>query len=288
MNSQIDLLSRLLKLYPVKLIKEEFDLDGKADIMVSTIIAAKPQKEIFEFCLNNISFTRQHVFIFDLNKEFKSANFQTNAFPLSVIEAINLNNECVIKCLPTVEFDVVVLNPFLETTIKFYQPIQIKISKKHLIIQVTTLEKNLSHYFEEGRKVVDSKRTDGEDASLSAILAFFNQTFTVKICDLHKGIKKLWENDVIDSKYLKTKKSKGTNTLAMDENWTVKKEYPNEYNDMIDKPILKTLFRYIGQIDGYFCNHFSADPLQGQIGIAAFPENAIQLENIIYDIIKYN
>jgi len=289
MNTDKDLLTRLLKLFPIKAVKEHFDLQGKWDEIIVEIFAKHPQKVIFDFVSANIDYTRQHVHICSLQRVFRSSSFDTEGFPLPILTAVNLNNECTIVALPVITFNVLVTKPYEETTVQFYQPIKVTLKNRHLIIQVTTLEKNLSHYFEGERKVVDSSREPHEEYNLSAIQYFVDSKgLDARKCDIHKGIKKLWEDEIIDCKYLKRKKSKSTDTTTMDENYTIKRDYPDEYEGMKDKPLLKTLFRYIGEKPEYFCEHFNADPMQGVLGIASFPENTSQIQNIVNDILEHN
>ncbi|HSZ72886.1 MAG TPA: hypothetical protein VK750_09425 [Cytophagaceae bacterium] len=289
MNGVSNLHTRLLKLYPVKTLKDHFDLPGKSSEVIEGILNQFKAKDIHEFSALNIDYTRQHVYIFNIEKSFKASSFNTTNFPLRVIQQTNTTSDYSIVCLPEIEFKISVIRPFEERILKFYQPLKISVINSHLIVQITTLEKNLSDHCEVGKKVVETTRVNDENYLLDSIKSvFINQGYNITKCDLHKGIKKLWDDNIIDSKYLKTKNSKSTNTVAMDENYTVREVYPQEYNQIKNNPILKTLFRYKGKNVDYFCDSFSIDPSQGHLSVTSFPESVHQIKNIINEILKNN
>jgi hypothetical protein len=293
MNNQKDLLKRLINLYPVKIIKDYFGIKGHYDDLSKQIVDSNAAVDIFKFAVDNINYSRQHVYIFDLDPRFNPSKFSLEDFPLEIKKQNNLGSILLIYSMPLVQFDISILNPYEETIIKFYQPIKIKISSKHLIFQVTTLEKDLSHYFKgaggTNRRVVDSKRKNGEDVSMNSVIEFLRNkyNYTSAKSDIHKGIKKLWRDGVIDSKYVKHKRSRSTSSEAMDEDFTFKDTYPQEFEDLMQHPLIKTLFKY-KKDDKLLCEHFHADPINGQIGVSSFAENIDQIEKTINEIIRFN
>jgi hypothetical protein len=289
MNNAIDeLIKRLLQLYPVKNVKEYFALKGNFDDIIPDIVKNHSHKSIFSFAAVNMNYTRQHVYIFNLSPSFKAVEFDTTHFPLAIKDSSIQNGELSINCLPQVDFDITAIKPFEETELHFFQPVKIRAFKKHLIIQVTTLEKNLSSFLAAGRKVVDSVRNNGEDTWLPKIINFFNkQKYKTNVCDIHKGVKKMWEDKIIDSKYVKSLGAKSTSTEAMHEAFTVREVFPDKYKEIIKSPLLKTLFVYKGA-DDKLADHFHSDPGDGLVIFSAFPKNLAQIENVINEIIKHN
>jgi hypothetical protein len=187
-----------------------------------------------------------------------------------------------------VDFEVILVKPYGEDTISFLQPVKVRVIKKHLVIHVTTLEKNLSHFFPGDQKAVDSKRINGEDVWLKKIPIYFeSQGYKVKPCDLHKGVKKIWGDKVVDPKYVQSFDPKSTLTVNMHEDYTVREVYPEKYNEIIKGPLIKTLFKYKKE-DKILADHFHVDPARGMIIFGIFSENLSQVENVINDIIKNN
>jgi hypothetical protein len=280
LNTKRQLLSRLVGLFPVKLIKDHFKLD------VKEVAATLPEKDVAGYCYANLSATKQHVYIYKLDKQFDINTFKQSDFPLEIILSSSDNITYTFICNATVTFNVILKDPYSESKIKFIQPISIKLKNKHLIIQATILEKSIASYYP-GQHVIDSSREVAEEITITEIRTFFEQNYKVPYCDLNKGIKAIWDKEIIDSKVVKYKKNKSTSTESMDEGYTVKKQYPDVYKELTKGPINKTLFKYLLE-DDILVDHFTADPTWGRLSIAVFPKNPNQINNVIETILSSN
>lgn len=281
LNTKRQLLSRLVGLFPVKVIKEHF----KAD--VKEVAATLPEKDVIGYCFASLSHTKQHIYIYDLNKKFNPNTFKQAEFPLEILSSKSDAVSHTFTCNKIVSFNVILKNPYSESNIKFYQPITVKLTSKHLIIQATILEKSIASYYPD-QTVIDSKREVSEQETVDEIRKFFeNSSYVVSYCDLNKGIKSMWDADLIDSRAVKYKKNKSTSTESMDEGHTVKKVYPDVYKELMKHPLNKTLFFYLKE-DEFLVDHFTADPSWGMLSIALFPKNPNQINNVIEKILSSN
>jgi len=181
----------------------------------------------------------------------------------------------------------VVLDPPEDITLNFYQPFFVTLKQKCLIIQATILEKNFSSYYP-NRRVVDVKKVNGEEEYvIPKILSFFAHRYSIEICDLNKGIKQLWAKDIIDSQYIKYKRNRSVSTETMDENYTLKQQYPDLYEAITSTPINKTIFKYLGK-DQLLPDHFTADPSKGELSVSLFPIHIKQVPNVIDKVLSGN
>jgi hypothetical protein len=286
MNSPSNLLKRLIKLYPVKLLKEEFSTTNVSDELYEEIIGNVNPGSITDFAYSNIDSTKQHVYIFYLNSVYNNRHFDATSFPFTLIHQDAQANKLSLIISPLVDFRVVLNNPYDELVIKFHQPCVIILSGRHLIIRTTILEKNIGSYFPGNRKVLDVQKEHDEQDTISKTLDYF-KNYDPRICDLNRGIKYLWGIDSIDSKFAKWKKNRSTTTEAMDENYTLKSQYPSVYNDIITSPIGKTIFKYLIS-DERLPDHFTCDPTNGEISVALYPKNLNQIQNVIDEILSNN
>jgi hypothetical protein len=298
MNSASELLERLLKLYPVKTLKEHFlNLDGtKQSEIIPEIVEKHPASVIEQFAFDNIGHTKQHVYIFRLNKKFDRASFKKTDFPIAIKSEGKFDSDTFYKnkftnyvflCFPIIEYDVSLLNPLKQERVNFIQPTRVVVSGQNVVVQTTIMEKKLDSYFPEDRKVIDVIKLNGEDKFISQIFKFFEKDYYIQICDLNKGVKNLWENDVVDSRYAKFKKPKSTTTETMDEEYTLKAQYPEVYKQIMAGPMNKTVFRYL-RGDDKFSRIFMVDPTQGELSMAIYPENPDQIWNVINEILAGN
>jgi hypothetical protein len=286
MNSNLNLLKRLIKLYPVKLLKDEFGTKSVSEQLYDDIIGTINPSLIHDFAYTNIDFTKQHVYIFYLSSVYAHRHFNSTTFPFPILHQNTQAASLSLIISPLVDFRVVLNNPFEEQIIKFHQPCIIILSGRHLIIKTTILEKNIGTYFPGNRKVLDAIKEHGEDETIRGIITYF-ANLNPSVCDLNRGIKFLWANDSIDSKYAKWKKNRSTSTEAMDENYTLKSQYPDVYHNIISSPIGKTIFKYLIE-DERFPDHFTCDPTNGELSVPLYPKNLNQIQNVINEILSNN
>jgi hypothetical protein len=286
MNSERSLLKRLIKLFPVKVLKDEFNSTNLSDVLYDDIIDNNNYNLIKEFSYRNINFTKQHIYIYELNSNFDLRDFNPANFPFTVIRQEIQPNILRIVFSPIVDFKVILSRPYEEKTIQFHQPFIVTLNNRHLIIQATILEKNIGTYFEENRKVLDIEKENDENETIHNLIDFFVR-YTPTICDLNRGVKRIWADDRIDSKFAKWKKNRSTTTEAMDENYTLKSQYPDVYESLMSSPVGKTIFKYLID-DDRLPDHFTADPTNGELSVPLYPRNLNQIQNVINEILSNN
>jgi hypothetical protein len=288
MNSTQYLIKRLLKSYPTKLLKDEFNVNETGDTLINQIVETVNQALILDFVYTNFNLTKQHIYVYDIAVG-QMANFNQNTFPITIVKM--LENTAVKKrfiCTPKVAFSVVVRNPIEELSVDFYQPLLITITRRHLVIQTTILDKSeKSSYFINGREVANVKRDISEQLFIEEVENAIAPIFNPAISDLNAGIKVLWANDSIDPKQAKWKKNASIATESMDLDFTLKVKYPLLYEDIILTPLRKMVMKSLVQ-ENDWPEHFSIDPSKGQLSIAVFPKNLNQITNVIAQIISHN
>lgn len=286
MNRQRDISKRILRLFPVKVLKEHFNTTNVSDELFNEILNGNTKAMIDNFCYINLEHTKQHIYIYNIAEAPTQNNLNLNLFPIDIVHQTNLNGVTSITVSPIVDFRVILTNPFEETTLLFHQPIQIVLSNTHLIFYATILEKNMSDYFDQNRKVINAEKVNGELSIIEQVCAHFAH-LKPTICDLNRGIKQLWANDTVDSKYAKWKKDRSTTTETMDENYTLKSQYPDVYQNLVNAPLRKMIFKYLRD-DEVLQDHFTVDPARGQISIPLFSKNANQNKNVVREILSNN
>jgi hypothetical protein len=287
MNSPSNLYQRLLKLYPVKILKEHFDPEATTQVeIIPEIIANSNADAIKQFSMDHHNYSKQHVYFFRLGHSFDRFGFNFNGLPFNLEQEILIDGSYVFKFLPIINYNVVLGDPIEEQILKFYQPVTLIVNGNTLMIQMTIMEKNIDYYYG-GRKVYESNKEGGEDYLLKIIKEHFETFFVLETLDLNKGIKKLWEDDIVDSKYAKWKKSHSTTTEQMDEEYTLKQKYPDLYKELIKSPLNRTIFKNITENED-ICSHFSMDPTKGFLTISIYPDNLDQTKNVINKILTNN
>lgn len=286
MNTGRDLMKRLLHLLPVQYIKDEFELTGNAENVIDDVTGAQTQATIKDFVFKNYAVTRQNIYIYELNGNFSRQGFNAANFPFTVENARTLQGEFIFHCLPKTKFQVYLSNPVVSTELNFYHPVTIKIFNRRLIIHFTKLVKNISHYFAEDRVARKASQENTEEEILMEILAFFNP-YHPQPLDINVGVKHLWDIDDVDSYKFQHRKAFSSATEVMDGTMTFKEQYPAEYQQIIQTPLVKTVFKYLLD-DGYLCKEFTTDPEKGQISINQFSQDLNQVNNVVSKILGNN
>lgn len=285
-NTIRDLHKRLLRLYPIKIVKEHFEQTGNAVDVIEAITGDGSQQVVRNFAFDKYSYTKQHIYIYDLDLNFSLDRM--DGFPLEIVTTKNEGNG-VFKflCFGKVTYNVILNNPLESTTLKFFQPILIVATKKSLQIHFTKLEKNVSSFFDEDRAAIRTSQTNNEAEILQEIITHFNEHYALTPTDINKGIKNLWDKDFIDCKKVQWRRNNSVAMETMDEQYLYKSENPVDYKETVKKPLVKTSFKYLKE-DEYFCDDFDADPGVGQLNIPKFPKNENQINNVITEILSRN
>lgn len=170
MNTSQDLLKRLLKLYPVKVVKDNFDPDENSQAeMIPEIVANNHENAIKTFALDNHNFTKQHIYFFKLNRNFQRPGFTFNGFPQILQKEIIVDGGYNFQFLPEISYDVILGNPVAQDTLVFYQPLTIRVVNNILQIQITIMEKNIEYYYG-ARKVYEVTKQNTEEALIQDVL----------------------------------------------------------------------------------------------------------------------
>src|SRR5690242_14960304 len=97
MNSNRDLLKRLLHLFPIKVVKEYFGKTGNAEDVIDEISVDQTGPAIKTFSRTNYLYTKQNIYLFKLNRNFtRDSMAEDFPYPLEA-EAVN-GNELSIFC----------------------------------------------------------------------------------------------------------------------------------------------------------------------------------------------
>lgn len=285
MNTSRNLLKRLLRLFPAKLVKEYFEESGNSSDVIEIVTGGRSEQDIKAFVESNYLSTRQHIYMYELNSNFNHSHM--NDFPFVLESNTHANNIYTYFFLPIITYQVTLYNPLNETTLQFLQPAIIKIENKTLTVHLTKIEKTISSYYPHDRGAVRRNVNNGEMENIDIICNFFNERFGLSTLDINTGIKYLWDNNSIDGKKVQWRKDSSVATETMDEDLLFKQRYPLEYNSLINQPLVKTLFKYIRD-DQNLPDTFDADPSNGHISIPKFPNDTNQITNVIREILTHN
>lgn len=279
-------LSRLLNIYPVDLLKAEFDVQGRRkEDVIETIIKKASEQEVLKFSKGNQDVTRQHVFIFE-NKPQTLRGFPKPALSDYVPVFTKYERERIEEFYAIeVEYTVVVGPPYRDLTLKFLWPVSVLAETQYTRVTFTILEKNVDAYLGTNERAINTKRNLDEESILSVLISSLPDTLALARADINKGVKKLWADDKIDSVASRWKEARLTMTSTMDKKYLLKRDEPEKYKDAIKAPLLKTLFVALTKDD--FPAQFAVEPSEGELMLNRFV-NTGEVENVVRAILAAN
>lgn len=284
-NAARDLKKRLLHLFPLKTIKDYFNVKGNFEDVIEEL-SVKTMDTLIQFSLDNSNITRQNISLFTLDSNF-TRNEIDDTFPFKIEKESHGHGEYTFLCLPKTTFSVYLSNPVEKEDLIFYQPVIIRLSGKSMIIHFTKLEKSVASYYEYNREAKKATVINTQESILALILNYLSESYTIEPADFNKGIKKLWHVDDIDCFKIQSQNPFSVKVETMNGDLTFKEKYPEEYERIILTPLNSAQWKYLKD-DEYLCEGFTADPSAGQISITKSPKNVNQVTNVISKILAGN
>lgn len=283
MNSQKELLKRLLDLHSVKTLREFFpDQNATSkDQIIESILSDVPRGTARATCLENISLTKQHVYIFNLKPRLSAGpNWQfIHQAPDLVLGS--LDHIYLIR----VKYPVFLGrgNQVEKGFVEFDWPVRIYVANKKLYVLITVLERDIRHVDSD---IINYGKRDVEEVD---IINMINTKLQMNLAplDLNKGVKHLWDNDIIDSKFVRFKNQYSTSTEAMDEDFTTKVKYPQKFEEIMRTPMNRTIFKVLKD-ESELGSIFMVEPSAGKLAFSNYPLTSQQVYNVIERIIRFN
>ena len=268
-------LKRLLELFPVANLRQSWpDLKGTKEELCFAIAEQHDLARIATFVHENVGCCKQHVYIFSRPSDFDHLPGQlpsgSMVRDLNGIEALYIVRS---------QYTVVLRDPLDETSLDFLWPIRIDVTPDNIIVRIVVLEKSLAAYFDRSCYVAD--RNVEEKDILVSLASIVQQR-----ADLHKGIKKLWEDGFMDSPRTKYKKAISSAWEATDEERGIREHNPELFDELQNAMLLNTLF-VIPDEKGSSVGAFSVDPSNGYVAFTSY-SNKGDTDFVIHEILKQN
>jgi len=248
-------------------------LKGSKEELCQAVADRRNYEEITNFIDENFSCCKQHVFIYSHGEDLKN--------PPQTIpggEQIRQTRAAYSLYLAESSFKVVLEDPFEIVTIDFLWPIRIDITKDHLLVRFVTLQKNLATYFD--RSHIGSRRTVDERAILRSLTAH-----AIEAEDLHKGVKKLWDDGFMDASRAKYKKPNSTAWEAMDQAKGIKAHNPALYRTLQSAVLHDMLFKVLGDCA---VAAVVANPSEGYLAFPRYTDKKGDTDFVIREILRHN
>jgi hypothetical protein len=285
-SSSIEEIARLLDLFPVSSVREYWPkLSGHKGDLIRLVAENQPHEDIIEFVQEHIAYCKQHIYFYAHEGGFaKSPNLN---LPGTVL-ASSWKEQPWQKhlFLTRYHYTVVLRENVTVIEIPFIWPFTIEYTAEYLIVRFVIMEKSVSSYLD-GKSFFKAEKSIEEDGILNAIIGVSEGDEVPKMLDFNKGIKHLWETDVVDAKRVRFLTGISSSLEVMNKGKLVKKHFRKQYNEAMKCPLLKSHF-ITNKADGIVDLDFTADPNNGFVGFGKFLDGKGDAEYVVREILRHN
>jgi len=289
MNSQAELFYRLLRLYPVRAVRDSFQTKGIRQSEVLFEVSTKcSAAKVLTFAFENFDLTKRHIHLF--THKIKPFSAIPKKLLLGVSPYTTSTQEDSVEHFYffDVQYDVVLPNPLEKKLLKFKWPIYVRVRRDgRLTVQFTILEKNVAAYFSQARPPIASNKNVEESTLLENIIKALGNHDTIKKVDLTKEIKDLWQSCFIDAVYVRWVRSRSTSIESMHEEHTLKDQYPDLYEEIMSAPLRQVVFRFKDD-RGEYRKRFAVDPTRGKITLSSYALAEEPSDSVIRELLEHN
>lgn len=287
-NADSDVARRLIQLIPLETLKKEYAVKGASPKVYDDIVARHTVDDLKEDALRLFGHCRQHIYFFrhtatpgKHDRVFLDGNVECQNLSLATAEQLE------IEYLLNLQLKFIEVNnqTALHREVRYWWPVKILLHRNILQVRLVIMEmsqrsKNGLHF--DGRNLDDQEIVDLVTNSL-------RRYSPVEALDLNKGIKYLWDNDIVDGLHVAHKKAKSAEVSSMDTGFTFKKQYPTQYKGIIAEPLTKTAFVVLDKgIALQLPNGFAAEPTRGYLAFHRLQDDPCAVERLVKLILDNN
>jgi hypothetical protein len=279
-------LRRLLSLYSTQKLSHHFQSQRKTkDSMIQEIIETYTPEDIYNFAYTQHATTKHHLHLLS-HETSRLAELSTDPLDLPALaRSERTASQVSWFYLLEVEYEVVLREPLEVTTVTFPWPVFIRCTPNLLMLRFTILEPSMASRFDSGRIVKATKRLD--EAALQATALRSLDLANVAPLDLNRGVKSLWVEGMIDAPKIQWKKARATTRQTMDGTYLVKRDDPDLYQELTDKPLFEALFSWTGG-GNLSLEHFTVDATGGTLRFSTFSDLDTGAEYVVREILERN
>jgi hypothetical protein len=268
--------ARLLALFPVSRLRQTWpDVGAETkEALCQAVASERPREQITNFVDTNFGCAKQHVYVFDRPKGADLPETITDGEKVTAIATRALY-------LTKHTRAVVLRDPLEQTSITFLWPVRVERIGQYVIVRFVILEKDISSYFD--RRIYPGQRGTDEKDILSSISAELDLVRS----DLHKGTKKLWDEDFFDAHSTRYRTPRSVASEAMYDEKGIKANNSEPYDKLQTCPMGPLICR-IPPGRKLTVTAFSIDPSQGTLAFHRYSETPGDSDRVIREILKKN
>lgn len=172
---------------------------------------------------------------------------------------------------------------------RFLWPLRVRRYDDCFIVQMTKLSKAIKTYFPNKEVVTHRRNYTRNNLSTLVVDCLRQGGSSISHADLHRGIKTLWAQDVIDAFESQFKTSYSVAREVMDEDTLIKRDVPQLYKEVKNLPLYDASFQLLNPSNhGLSLEGFRVKPREGELEFPRFTNNAGEVDYVVEKVIDKN
>ncbi|MBB5062455.1 hypothetical protein [Granulicella mallensis] len=276
-GSTQDEISRLLSLFPVAVLKEEWEgIKGTKEVICDTVARALEPGKAIDFILANFAKCKMHVYVLDpsQHKDVSIMNAITDAEILKVVA------DGPTLILARVSFVVILQDSLKKEKVDLLWPMRIHTLADHLVLSAIVLERTPATLYNEPISIVS--RSLDEKLIVKNLKALGFDT-----ADVHKGMKALWEEDYMDAFNVRFRSPDSTLTEVMDEEKGIKATKPERYEELKTATMFMSAFHLLKD-PVKSIGDFFLDPSRGHFRFPRYTDDSGDADAVVQALLSKN
>lgn len=280
---------RLLQLFP-KATLDSFpaaiNKKNKTE-MVEAVVDSATTDDINGFVRDRFGRLHQHTHIFEPDDRIVAALDEAVPFGATLLESpATVRGEQHRTYILPLDYNLILGNPLEERTIRFPWPFKIVAAPDHCRIHFTIMAKDIRAHMKDDRPVEKVTQQPTRHELLRVLPSALDLDYMTPL-DLNKGIKDLWENnDIFDARNVKHKRVRATSKDVMDGSYTVKRDDPVLFRELMGRPLFETAF--VLWPEHQFTKYFLANPTKGILSFRCYSEKSGNIDEFVRRILGVN
>lgn len=282
MNTNRSITFRQLDKFSIYHLKENFNSDKvRKNNVIDDILNQNSNNVLQNFIFDNFGALKQHIYMFRLNHPIPN-NWTSDENNL--ISIVQEGNTTTFNLAFNSNTNVFSFESNQMESVVFRIPVRLIIQDDIVTIKINKQESQVSKYFNFPVKFLN--KVTSEKDILDMIKESLPDGITFIPLDLNRGIKRMWEDDYIDSFYSSFKNDSSTSTETMDEHMLLKEKYPELYESIKHKPINRSMFTILDNQS--LIPNFVISPLSGIVSISTYPKSIDAIDELLDMILNFN
>ena len=280
---------RLLQLFP-KATLDSFpaaiNKQNKIE-MVEAVVDSATIDDINRFVRDRFGRLHQHTHIFEPDDRIAEALDEVVPLGATLLESpVTVRGEHHSTYILPLDYHLILGSPLEEHIIRFPWPFKVVTATDHCRIHFTIMAKDIRAHMADDRPI--EKVT--QQPTRRELLRAFPSTLSldpVTPLDFNKGVKDLWKNnDIFDARNVKHKRVRATSRDVMDGSYTIKRDDPVLFQELMGRPLFDTAF--VLWPEHQFTKYFIANPTKGILSFRCYSEKSEDVDEFIRRILEVN